>query len=108
MNSIILIFTILALAIMVVLLICICVCFIPQKRENEKELHLIEHFNNSSEPGADFVKLLETGYFKSVKTGNHGNCFPDQKNLSFFKSSLNSRAADILDKLGDIHESSNL
>ena len=73
--------------------------FVRKKKVSKEQVEAIKEFNESKQPGRQFVDLISSGYFESVKTGNHGNSFPDRQNLIIFNGHLSKEVVDVLDKV---------
>ena len=69
------------------------------KKSKVSNKELIKEFNESDKPGNQFVSLISNGYFKSVKTGNHGNSFPDKQNLVVFSEHLTKEVVAVWDSI---------
>ena len=67
---------------------------------NELETSLQE-FQNTNKPGRIFVHLIKLGHFSCIKTGNHGNDFPDKRQLYLFKKYSSDEIAKAIDEIGD-------
>ncbi len=66
---------------------------------NKKERCADVSFDDSSKQGDNFVSMISAGRLKTVKTINHGNSFPDKKNLEHFKKCLSD---DIISALNEV------
>jgi len=54
--------------------------------KSEKSIQkCLDSFYETERPGTDFVRLIRRGSIRTLKTGNHGNDFPDIKNLETFE-----------------------
>ena len=79
-----------------------------KKNKLEKVEQYIQEFISSSNPGEMFVMLINTGVFLSLKKGNHGNDFPNEKQrISFMKYST-PNINEILFNLEASHEKLNI
>lgn len=57
--------------------------FLIARNGKEEDVYITAFFNNER-PGNDLAILMERGIMNNVRTGNHGNDFPDHKNLKTF------------------------
>jgi hypothetical protein len=76
----------------------------PSKNINMKLPYLLESFKNTSkgsESGRLFIDLLRIGYFRHIKTANHGNNFPDQRQYEGFIRHTTPEIMQSIDNLGD-------
>jgi hypothetical protein len=81
-----------------------------QANESDETIDvMLRSFSDKSEnsnPGRYFVKLIKAGYFVSLKTGNHGNDFPDEIQRASFIKFLKPEIIKVLDEVGDNYEKS--
>lgn len=68
-------------------------------RFGEKDDVYITAFFHNKQPGNDLVTLLERGIINNVRTGNHGNDFPDHKNLKTFSRYATENINAAMDEL---------
>ena len=61
----------------------------------------LQEFQNTAKPGRAFVSLIYYGYFSCVLTGNHGNDFPDRRQLALFKRYSTDEVTKAIDEIGD-------
>ncbi len=60
-----------------------------------------DEFFSSEHPGKCFVKLLNYGKFRTIKTNNHGANFPDNRQFNTFKKYLTEDVCNAVNRIGD-------
>ena len=62
---------------------------------------LTNSFLKEEQPGKFFVRLLGVGLFRSIKTINHGEVFPDEQQVETFRYYGTPAINKALDEIGD-------
>lgn len=76
--------------------------YISISNGTDKKKDSLEHsFLTNPTPGKYFVKMIYTGQMGSVKTGNHGSTFPDDRLLKTFEIYGSEDICVALDAIGD-------
>ena len=63
-----------------------------------------QNFLTANKPGRTFIDLINRGFFLCLKTGNHGNDFPDKRQSENFRKYISPEISAAIYKLEANHE----